>query len=53
MDDDIDLGRFFELATTNKLYVNGLNLQENENEILIVFTGDFEMIGSILVGQIE
>ena len=26
--EDIDLGRFFELATTNKRYVNALNLQE-------------------------
>ena len=31
---DIDLGRFFELATTNQTYVNGFNLHESENEIL-------------------
>ena len=24
--EDIDLGRFFELATSNKIYVNNLNL---------------------------
>ena len=29
--EDIDLGRFFELATTNRKYVNGLNLHEIKN----------------------
>ena len=28
LEEDIDLGRFFELATTNRKYVNGLNLHE-------------------------
>ena len=28
---DIDLGRVFELATTNKKYVDGFNLQETKN----------------------
>ena len=27
----IDLGRVFELATTNKRYVNGFNLHETKN----------------------
>ena len=26
--EDFDLGRFFELATSNKIYVNNLNLHE-------------------------
>ena len=51
--EDIDLGRFFELATTNRKYVNGLNLHEIKNEILEDHTGDFELIGSMLVGEVE
>ena len=50
---DIDLGRFFELATTSRKYVNGLNLHEIKNEILEDYTGDFELIGSMLVGEVE
>ena len=34
MIEDIDVGRFFELATTDRKYVNGLNLHENKNEFL-------------------
>ena len=34
IDEDIDLGRFFEPATSNKIYVNNLNLHEIKNEIL-------------------
>ena len=44
--EDVDIGSFFELATTNKRYVNGLNLHEIKSEILEVYTGDFELIGS-------
>ena len=51
--EDIDIGRFFELATTDRGYVNGLNLHEIKNEILEDYTGDFELIGSMLVGEIE
>ena len=51
--EDIDLGRFFELATTNRKYVNGLNLHEIKNEISKDHTGDFELIGSLLVGEVE
>ena len=53
VEEDIDLGRFFELATTNKLYVNGLNLHEIKSEILENYTGDFELIGPKLIGEIE
>ena len=49
----IDIGRFFELATTDRKYVNGLNLDEIKNEILEDYTGDFELIGSMLVGEVE
>ena len=53
MVEDIDTGRFFELATTDRQYVNALNLHEIKNEILEDYTGDFELIGSMLVGEIE
>ena len=51
--EDIELGRFFELATTNRKYVNGLNLHEVKNKILEDRTGDFELIGSMVVGEVE
>ena len=51
--EDIDLGRFFELATTNRKYVNDLNLHEIKNEILEDHLGDFDLIGSMLVGEVE
>ena len=38
--EDIELS---ELATTNKRYVNGLNLHEIKNEILLDYRGDFEL----------
>ena len=53
MVEDIDIGRFFELATTDRKYVNGLNLHEIKNEILEDYTGDFQLIGSMLVGEVE
>ena len=53
IDEDIDLGRFFELTTSNRNYVNGLNLHEIKNEILEDYRGDFELIGSMLVGELE
>ena len=53
IDEDIDIGRFFELATTNKIYVNGLNLHEIKSEILQDYTGTFELTGSMLIGEIE
>ena len=51
--EDIDKGRFFELATTHKIYVKGLNLHEIKNEIFKDYTGDFELIGSMLVCEVE
>ena len=52
-EEDIDLGSFFELATTSRKYVNGLNLHEIKNEILEDYTVDFELIGSMLLGEIN
>ena len=50
---DSDVRRFFELTTSNKTYVNGFNLQEIKSEILLDHTGDFELIGSMLIGELE
>ena len=50
---DIDISRFFELATTNKIYVNGLILHEIKIEILLDYRSVFELIGSMLIGEIE
>ena len=50
---DIDSGKCFELATTNKIYVNGLILDEIKNEVSLHYTSDFELIGSILISEIE
>ena len=51
--EDIDLGRFFELAASNKIYVNILNLHEIKNEILQGYRGDFELNGLLIIGPIE
>ena len=53
IDEDVDLGRFFELATSNKIYVNNLNLHEIKNEILQHYTGDFELNELMIIGPIE
>ena len=53
MVEDFDLGRFFELATSNKLYVNSLNLHEIKNGILQHYTGDFELNGSLNIEPFE
>ena len=45
--------RFLEQAAINKFYVNSLNLHRTKIETLEEFTGDFETIGSMLIGQIE
>ena len=52
-DEDFDLGRFSELATSHKIYVNNLNLHENENEILQDYTGDFELYGLMIMGHVQ
>ena len=41
------------MATTNKKFVIGLSLHEIENEILEDYTGDFELIGSMLTFELE
>ena len=53
MVEDVDIGRFFELATSNKLYVNNLNLHGIKNEVLQDYTGDFELNGKMIIGPNE
>ena len=50
---DINLGRCFELATANKIYVNSFSLHEIKKDILLFYTGDFEIVGSTLFGELE
>ena len=53
MVEDVDIGKFFELATSNKIYINNLNLHEIKNEILQDYTGVFELNGLMIIGAIE
>ena len=53
IDKNVGLSRFFELATTNKRYVNSLNLHEVKNEFLLEDKGDLELNGSMIIGPIE
>ena len=41
------------MATTDEIYVNGLNVNEIKIEILLNYSGDFELIGSMLIGELE
>ena len=51
--EDITTGRFFELATSDSIYVDNLNLHEIKDEILEDYTGDFELIGKMTIGSVE
>ena len=53
MVEDVDLARFFEIATSNEKYVNNLELHEIKNEILQYYTGDFELKGLLIKGPVE
>ena len=53
VEEDIDVGRFLELATSNRKYVNGLNLHEIKNEILQDYNNDFELNGKMIIGPVE
>ena len=52
-DEDIDLGRFFEIASSSQIYVNGLNSHEIKSELLREYTGEFELKGSMVIGPVE
>ena len=52
IDEDIDLGRFFEIASSDKIYVIGFILDEikkNSED----YTGDFELNGLMVTGTVE
>ena len=51
--EDKNFCRFFILATTNKIYVNGLNSHESKIEVSLDYTSAFGVIGPMLVGEIE
>ena len=53
MVEDFDISRFFELATSNKLFVKSLNLHEIKNQILQDYTGDFKLNGLMIIGSVE
>ena len=53
MVEDIELCRFFELATSIKMYVNSLNLHEIRNEILQDYTGNFVLSGIFIILPVE
>ena len=42
IDEDIDSS---DIASSDKIYVNSLNLHENKNQIIQDYTGDFELNG--------
>ena len=52
-DEDFDLGKFLELASSDKFYVTGLNLHEFKNEVLLDYKGDFESYGWKIIGTVE
>ena len=51
--EDIDLGRFFEIGSSDKIYVNNINLHENKNESLQDYTGDLKLNGKVIIGPVE
>ena len=53
IDEDIHLCGIFEFATSNKIYVNVLNLCEIKSDSSSDYTGDFELVGSMLISEIE
>ena len=53
MVEDIDLGRFFEVATSYKIYVNNINLHEIKNEILQDYMFVFKLNGKMIIGAFQ
>ena len=51
--EDIDTGRFFELVTSDSIYIDNLNLHEIKDEILEDYTGDFDLIGKMIIAPVE
>ena len=53
MDKDIIVGKFFELASSDKNYATGLYLYEYKSEKLLNSRGDFELYGSMIIGPVD
>ena len=53
LDDKMDIGRFFELATSNKKYVYALNLHETINEVLLDYRSHFELNVTMVIEPVE
>ena len=47
------MGRFSEVTSSDRIYVNGLNLQESKSEILLDYKGIFELNRSMFNGPFE
>ena len=50
---DTDLGRLFELATSNTRYVKGLNLHENKNEVSLEYKVEFDLKRSMVMRSVD
>ena len=53
IDKHIEIGKFIELASSDKIYVTGLNLQETQNEFSLDYESVFELNGSMVIGRVE
>ena len=53
LDQIINLSKFFELASWDKIYVTGLNLHESGCELLLNYTGDFVLNGTMGIAPVE
>ena len=53
IEEDIDLGRLFALASSDTNYITRPNLHETKSKILLDFKGEFELSASIVIGPVE
>ena len=55
VDEDIDKGKFFELASSDQIYVTKFRtfLHKIRSEILINYAGDFELKRLIVIRPVE
>ena len=51
VNEDLDLGRFFESESSDQVHVNRLNPHKIKNEFSLDYKGDFELSGSIIIGR--
>ena len=49
----INLGRFFQLAAGKKIYIYGKKLHETKKPINFDYPVEFEIMESMLIGEIE